>query len=306
MPWFKGNIHTHTTNSDGDSSPEHVSEWYKNHDYDFLVLSDHNHLTILEEDKKNQDIWPLLVPGEEITVRTIGTEAAALHINGIGISEVILPNSYESNIEAIEDVVSRVKNQNGLASINHPNYQWWVSSEDIKHAKVDPWGFEVFNGHMHANNEGSLSSMSTEEIWDDILSSGKFIYGIASDDSHHFTQEFSSSRSNPGRGWVVVNSKSLSVDEIINSFRIGEFYSSTGVELSEITTTEEKIKIKIKDGISKDKSKFTFRVIHENGVIFHEEEGQDLEIGTKGIKKYYRVVISSSQGTKAWTQPILL
>ena len=36
MPWFKGNIHTHTTNSDGDSSPEHVSEWYKNHDYDFF------------------------------------------------------------------------------------------------------------------------------------------------------------------------------------------------------------------------------------------------------------------------------
>ncbi|SVD09267.1 uncharacterized protein METZ01_LOCUS362121, partial [marine metagenome] len=22
MPWFKGNIHTHTTNSDGDSSPD--------------------------------------------------------------------------------------------------------------------------------------------------------------------------------------------------------------------------------------------------------------------------------------------
>ena len=62
----------------------------------------------------------------------------------------------------------------------------------------------------------------------------------------------------------------------------------------------------IKDGISKDKSKFTFRVIHENGVIFYEEEGEDLEIRTKGMKKYYRVVISSSQGTKAWTQPILL
>ena len=111
---------------------------------------------------------------------------------------------------------------------------------------------------MHANNEGSLNSMSTEEIWDDILSSGKFIYGIASDDSHHFTKEFSSSRSNPGRGWVVVNSESLSVDEIINSFRIGKFYSSTGVELDEITTTEEKIKIKIKDGISKDNSKSKF------------------------------------------------
>ena len=27
---------------------------------------------------------------------------------------------------------------------------------------------------------------------------------------------------------------------------------------------------------------------------------------TKGINKYYRVVINSSNGEKAWTQPILL
>ena len=46
--WLKGNLHTHTTNSDGDESPEHVAEWYHEHGYDWLCLSDHNHLTILE------------------------------------------------------------------------------------------------------------------------------------------------------------------------------------------------------------------------------------------------------------------
>ena len=42
----------HGINSDGDSSPDHVSKWYKQNNYDFLVLTDHNHLTILDEDKK--------------------------------------------------------------------------------------------------------------------------------------------------------------------------------------------------------------------------------------------------------------
>ena len=46
--WYKGNVHTHTTKSDGDADPEVVVEWYKNHDYDFLVLSDHNHRTIID------------------------------------------------------------------------------------------------------------------------------------------------------------------------------------------------------------------------------------------------------------------
>ena len=46
--WYKGNIHTHTTESDGDESPEHVAQWFDDHDYDFLVLSDHNVRTVIE------------------------------------------------------------------------------------------------------------------------------------------------------------------------------------------------------------------------------------------------------------------
>ncbi len=47
--WFKGNTHTHTWWSDGDSPPEVVVAWYKEHGYQFLVLSDHN---ILSEGEK--------------------------------------------------------------------------------------------------------------------------------------------------------------------------------------------------------------------------------------------------------------
>ena len=45
LQWYKGNIHTHTFWSDGDDFPEMVVDWYKNHGYDFLVLSDHNILS---------------------------------------------------------------------------------------------------------------------------------------------------------------------------------------------------------------------------------------------------------------------
>lgn len=42
--WWKGNTHTHTWWSDGDSPPETVSEWYRERGYHFLVLSDHNRM----------------------------------------------------------------------------------------------------------------------------------------------------------------------------------------------------------------------------------------------------------------------
>lgn len=40
--WWKGNTHTHSWWSDGDSPPEIAAAWYREHGYDFLVLSDHN------------------------------------------------------------------------------------------------------------------------------------------------------------------------------------------------------------------------------------------------------------------------
>ena len=43
--WFKGNTHTHSWWSDGDSPPEMVVGWYQQHGYNFLVLSDHNTLS---------------------------------------------------------------------------------------------------------------------------------------------------------------------------------------------------------------------------------------------------------------------
>ena len=42
--WWKGNTHTHTWWSDGDSPPENVAAWYREHGYQFLVLSDHNRM----------------------------------------------------------------------------------------------------------------------------------------------------------------------------------------------------------------------------------------------------------------------
>lgn len=43
--WYKGNLHTHTLWSDGDQFPEVVVQWYLEHGYHFLALSDHNILS---------------------------------------------------------------------------------------------------------------------------------------------------------------------------------------------------------------------------------------------------------------------
>jgi predicted metal-dependent phosphoesterase TrpH len=63
MKWFKGNTHAHTKRSDGDSSPDYVAQWYKDHGYQFLVLTDHYTVTVPESSSSIEDSSFLLIPG---------------------------------------------------------------------------------------------------------------------------------------------------------------------------------------------------------------------------------------------------
>lgn len=60
--YVKGNVHTHTYWSDGDDFPERVARWYKDHGYDFLVMTDHN--MILEGEK-----WRSFPEGHEVLAK---------------------------------------------------------------------------------------------------------------------------------------------------------------------------------------------------------------------------------------------
>jgi hypothetical protein len=64
--------------------------------------------------------------------------------------------------------------------------------------------------------------------------------------------------------------------------------------------------LKIKERLPTEKQKYTIKIIHDTGVVFFEKEGEDLDLSTKGLKKYFRVVVRSSEGTNAWIQPIFL
>ena len=85
--WYKGNTHTHTLNSDGDSTPDDVVRWYRGHGYQFLVLTDHNFLTSVDglNALHGADEKFLVIKGEEVTDRF---EKAPIHINGLDVADV--------------------------------------------------------------------------------------------------------------------------------------------------------------------------------------------------------------------------
>src|SRR5437763_739745 len=182
--WYKGNLHTHTINSDGDSSPDEVVRWYKEHRYDFLVLTDHNYFTAVDglnavfgaEEKF------LVVRGEEVTDR-FGDKP--VHINAIQPSSIVSPQGGSSVFDVIQRNVNAIRRVQGLPSINHPNFGWAMTADDLSRVENDRL-LEVYNGHPLVNNLGGGGSPGVEQIWDTLLTGGKVIYGIAVDDAHYF------------------------------------------------------------------------------------------------------------------------
>ena len=299
--WYKGNIHTHTTESDGDASPETVVRWYRRHGYDFLVLSDHNHLTILNYGSgKRRFKKPLMVPGEEVSVNTLGGEVP-IHINGIGISRLVEPIDAGDVVGTIQANVDAIVQAGGIASINHPNYKWAFDHKALSQV-TGATMLEVFNGHPMVNVHGGPGKVSNEQIWDGVLSAGRAIFGVATDDSHNYS-DYSPARSNPGRGWVMVRTTELTSAAIVEAFSTGEFYASTGVALTDLDVSTESIDLVIEeDWDFVYSTRFTGRC----GELLAESTGLEASYRIRGDEGYVRATVFSSSGTKAWTQPVFL
>jgi len=302
MPWFKGNLHTHTTNSDGDASPGHVAGWYEAHGYDWLCLSDHNHLTVLEDERASGGRWPMLLRGEEVT--SLAGEVP-VHLNAYGIKRLVEPSTALTVIDSLRDNVARIRAAGGLAAVNHPNYKWAFSHSEL--LEVDGYRFvEIFNGHPFVHNEGGGGSPGYVEIWDRLLSADRRVLGIAVDDSHHYTGEFGSHRSNPGRGWVQVRSDRLSENGVMEALDRGDFYSSTGVVLGELASSEAEIKIEIEPESNRpdNVARYTTVFTGPDGRVLDRVEGNSAAYRPGKSDGYVRATVLSSRGTRAWTQPV--
>ena len=297
--WFKGNLHTHTTVAGGDAEPEVVVRWYRRHGYDFLVLSDHNHLTLLDYNSgKRRFKRPLMIPGEEISARTKGG-TVPVHINGIGISRVIEPIDAGEVISTIQANVNAVLEAGGIASINHPNLNWAFDHEEIKQVTGASL-LEIFNGHPAVNGYGGPGKLSHEQIWDGVLSAGRAIFGVATDDSHNY-HDFSREMSNPGRGWVVVRAEELSLEAIVEGLAAGDFYASTGVTLADLQLSQDALHLSIEP--TSDYA-YATRTTGRDGVLLAESAETEAIYQIRGDEGYARATVFSSNGARAWTQPV--
>jgi len=296
--WFKGNLHTHSVRSDGDSAPGQVVQWYRDHEYDFLALTDHNVLAPTDalNAKYGADHQFLVIQGEEVT-DSYGDQP--VHLNALGASEAVEPQHGASVVDVMQRNVDAIRRAGGAPLINHPNFISPIGAEALRQVERGSL-FEVFNGHPLTNTFGSRGVPSMDEVWDRILSSGTLMYGVADDDAHTFKS--SDPRvAGPGRGWVYVHAAHLEAHAILEALERGDFYASTGVELSNYQVTQAGMTVEIRPQPSR-----TYRVqfIGQKGRVLEEATSTCASYAFSESDEYVRVRIQDSTGAFAWTQPV--
>jgi hypothetical protein len=297
--WYRGNTHAHTTESDGDSTPEEVARWYKEQGYQFLVLSDHNVLTSV--DSLNAGIGSpesfLVIRGEEVT-SSLG--AKPLHVNGLDLNAVVPGQTGGSVAEILQKAVDGIRAADGVPHINHPNYGWAITADELALVRNTRL-FEIYNGHPQVNNVGGGGVPGLEEVWDRILTSGKLLYAIAVDDAHVFKRPWDPMAAKPGRGWVMVRAARLEARAILEALERGEFYATTGVELVDYQATRRRITISVKPTSF---SRYRVQFIGRHGRVLTEVATTPAVYEVRGNEGYVRAKVIESNGAVAWLQPM--
>jgi len=322
--WYKGVVHAHANWGVPQlptTAPDVVVRWYREHNYNFVSVSDLNYYTPPEGLKALFDAPGrfLVVPGSEPSKDPIQPGNKIVDTIGIGIKGPVDAPEGATVAAVLDSEAKAIRRAGGLPIAAHPNLTYALTAADLvaSDQTLGPRFFEVWNTEPGMNNLGGGGKPSTEQIWDEVLSSGRVMYATAVDDSHHF-YDFISSRatgsplSNPGKAWIMVRARELSVSALLEAMNRGDFYASTGVVFESYEAGPSRIRIGLSDhtrdlgwslpGANPQLYRTDF--IGKGGIVLMHDETLNPTYEFTGREVYVRARITNSDGQVAWTQPV--
>lgn len=316
--WYKGNLHSHTTNSDGMLTPQESVKRFKEHGYHFLCLSEHDKYTDYRSEFNTDDF--IMLPGVEasaVLYREKGSSdrLKVHHIHGIlgtklmqkAASEPLfehgealkIPKFYgnwKNGAQVAQDLSDSLQKRGCITTYNHPIWSR-VREEEFIHTQ-GIFALEIYN----YNTVNESNTGYDETYWDVMLREGTRIHGFASDDNHD-----EGLFDDACGGYVVVKAEKLTHDEIITNLLKGNYYSSSGPEIYDWG---------INDGIAYVDCSPVHRIDFIAGNLVNdgitnlcnaiEETITHGQYELKGHEDYVRVKCTDKYGKTAWSNPIFL
>ena len=297
---LKGGLHTHTTRSDGKTTPEETIRYFKDCGYDFLALTDHRFYNYTNY---APDIDITIIPGMEMDngagikgkyggrrcFHTVCIGPTKEDGNGFEQDEK-MDSAVAPTQEEYQKYLDDIHAKNNLTVYCHPE---WSSTPARYFDKMQgDFAMEIWNSGVAIDKDMDKDAA----YWDELLGQGKLIYGVATDDGHRMDHHCN--------GWVMVNAEN-NINAILKALKEGKFYSSCGPEIYDFYMEDNKVIVEcspvVKIRLNTDGWP-SFLKKSEDGSMIRAEfmMNQDIKF------PYFRATVIDKDGKYAWTNPIFI
>lgn len=323
--FYKANLHTHTTISDGQLTPEEVKAAYQSRGYSIVAFTDHD-VIVPHNDLTDESFLALTACEMEINQPDVENDFSLIstyHLNFFAkepdntalpcfseryiwlahskkyVTEEMRSTDYKRkySVGCINDMIEKANEAGFLVSYNHPfwSLQTYEDYADLKGL----WGVECYNSDC-----ARCGMTDNEQPYNDLLRKGNRIFPLATDDAHCRADLFG--------GFLMAEAEKLEYRTIMKALEAGDFYASCGPLIRGLSFEDGKVAVRCSEA-----AKIILNTDRRFGLVLKAGPGSALEYGefdlseffraayTHDVKKYppyFRVTVIDGEGNKAWTR----
>lgn len=303
--WYRGALHTHTANSDGDKTPEEAAAIYKALGYDFICFTDHEVVT--EFQSADPDF--LCIAGIEVESAVgdgnqdhkfhftgLGVVPDPAHISGLSVKSSGGPAARGTQMSireagSLREVVDVLKSMSAFVSLAHPGWSNLGGGEVLDFCDCN--AVEIYN----TTADLSIARGFSCEAWDYALTHGGRVNAVAGDDTHGYNIDMAG-------GWVMVRAEKLQAGAILQRLGEGSYYTTCGPQIENFEVNGGTA-----TGMTSQCKRIDFVCNSASGRSFIAAEGQTIRSAAYKLPakaRYVRLQCSDERGRKAWSNPVYL
>ncbi len=295
--FHRGNLHTHSTNSDGILSPQEVCNRYQAEGYDFIALTDH-FVGLFDYPISDTSAFRnehfTTIPGAEL--HTGSMENGHLwHILAVGLPVDFMPPNAPNfrpvkGSESAADIAQRARDTGAFIAIAHPH--WSGLSRADARSLTAAHAVETYNHGCVVDNDRGEGFLTLEHL----LNEGRQLNLIATDDAHFNTPDHFG-------GWVMVKATENTPEALLAALKSGDYYSSTGPDLHDIRVSTDSVEVNCSPAVTVivQGDRPSTATLHGGSMTTAK-----LPLERLGNSPWLRITVIDSAGKRAWSNPIWL
>ncbi len=286
--FLRGNLHCHSSRSDGDPTPERVCAFYRDAGYDFISLTDHFMdrfgFPVVDTTPFQTDGFTTLIGAELHADGLENGEIWHLVANGLPLDFAPLAPG-----ETARQLAQRALDAGAFVSIVHPGWYGLTLSDALALPNVH--AVEAYNSIC----DWETGRGDGNYLIDQMLNNGHRIGVLATDDAHRYGEEAC-------RGWVMVKAEACTPQSIMAALKAGAYYASQGPAIHHVEIDGDHLNVET----SAVRSVWLVGHAARSAVVM----GRGITRARLPLEKFSggwtRLIIADEQGRRAWSNPLFL